>query len=197
MLMYAQDWNDILVVASAVGNPWYRAWDRYGTNGVNSLIVCPAWKPYTYTNQDYTYGLRDATEFWAYKSNAAYFPNWSQGSGYPMYVYLSYIRKPSLLWLIADSFLYYPQVPSVHGNQYRTLTQNSNQSGSSGKVHFRHPGATANFLFVDGHVEAMTKDRFFEVTVSSGEGFASNSEFWVIDEKNQRYKFLMPVNQSY
>ena len=56
MLMYAQDWNNILVVAIE-GEPWYRAWDRYSTNEVNSIIVCPAWKPYTYTNQDYTYGL--------------------------------------------------------------------------------------------------------------------------------------------
>ena len=195
MLMYAQDWNNILVIAPAADEPWYRAWDRYSTNGVNSIIVCPAWKPYTYTNQDYTYGLRDATEFWGYKTNAAYFPNWSKGSAYPTYVYLSYIKKPSLIWLITDSFLYSPTVPSVHGNQYRNIIFSSSSGSDQGKVHFRHPGATANFLFVDGHVEAMTKERLREVTIAADEAYpvdpsytADEFQFYVIDEKNQLYK---------
>jgi len=175
ILMYTQDWNDILVIASAANEPWYRPWDRYSTNGVNSFIVCPAWKPYTYTHENYTYGLRASTGFWGYKSNALYEP--VKSSGNPLYLYLSYIKNPSFLWLLTDTFLYDPGA-SNHGNQFRTLTYSSSSGGGQGKVHFRHPGATANFLFLDGHVEAMTKDRFFEVTVSSGEGFASNSEFW-------------------
>jgi len=191
ILMYAQDWNDILVVAAGA-DPWYRAWDRYSSNGVNNLIVCPGWKPYTYTSVNYTYGLRASTGFWGYKSDALYEP--VKSSGNPLYLYLSYIKNPSFLWLLTDTFLYDPGA-SNHGNQFRTLTYGPDSGGGQGKVHFRHPGATANFLFVDGHVEAMTKNRLREVTIAADEAYplgpsytGDQFQFYVIDEKNQLYK---------
>ncbi len=191
ILMYAQDWNDILVIG-VYPDPWYRPWDRYSSNGVNNIIVCPAWKPYTYTHESFTYGLRGAG-FWGYKSDALYRPNYPTDSN-PAYLYLSYIKKPSLLWLITDTFLYDPGA-SKHGNQFRTLTYSSGSGGGQGKVHFRHPGATANFLFVDGHVEAMTKNRLREVTIAADEAYpigpsytGDQFQFYVIDEKNELYK---------
>ena len=187
-LLYAQNWNDNLLLLCGAYR-WPDAWDPENkelsnSKGLRKIAVCPAWKPYEFTgNTDITYGIRINSYV-----RGIYRP---LNNMHYVYLKLGIQRSPSQYWIMTDTF--YDRPGDVnHGKQYRIVSESETDWG---KIHFRHPGATANFLFLDGHVEAMTKDRFFEVTVSSGEGFASNSEFWVIDEKNQRYKFLMPANQ--
>ncbi|MCK9266974.1 hypothetical protein M0P98_08945 [bacterium] len=185
-LMYSQNWNDKLLLICGAYR-WLEAWDPSNTDntkGIRSMAVCPAWKPYQYPgNSDITYGVR-----------AGYFYNhasalYRQTSGNYAYLNIAKVQQPSKWWYMTDSYYDRPGY-SQHGNQYRTIAY---EETGYGKIHFRHPGATANFLFVDGHVGSLTKSQFESLLIDYPQGIRGNYSFWVMDEKIQRYEIKLPV----
>jgi len=170
-LMYAQNWEEILLLHHGTWR-WMDAWSSPGNN-LRSMAVCPAWRPYTFPgNTDHAYGVRTDPV-----STAIHFRPGNSSSS--VFIYPGRVEKPAGYWFLADSFWDQPG-DSDHGSQYRQL---GNGETSWGKVHFRHPGATANLLFMDGHVEAATKARFFEAVLSAD---ASSTSWWVMNEKQER-----------
>jgi|LSQX01.1.fsa_nt_gb prepilin-type N-terminal cleavage/methylation domain-containing protein/prepilin-type processing-associated H-X9-DG protein len=185
-LMYAQNWNDKLLLLSG-SYRWLQAWDPSNTDnkkGIRNIAVCPAWQPYQYPgNSDITYGVR-----------AGYFYN-DAGALYRLsvsnhvWLHISQVQQPSKWWYITDTYYDRPGNTS-HATQYRVVNY---AETSYGKIHFRHPGATANFLFVDGHVQALTKSQFENLLIEYPQGIQGNCNFWVMDEKNQRYPIKLPA----
>lgn len=181
-LMYAQNWEDnLLLVAGAYR--WPEAWDNNtdNTKGARSMAVCPAWRPYQFGgNTDITYGIRSTSYV-----SGVYRP---LNNSSHVYVKLTMVKKPSLYWILCDSFYDRPGNGN-HGSQYRSISETET---GYGKIHFRHPGATANFLFIDGHVQSLTASGCFDGMIQAGEGYTPGCTYWYINDKNERASFKMP-----
>ena len=174
-LMYAQNWEEILLLHHGTWR-WMDAWSSPGNN-LRSMAVCPAWRPYTFPgNTDYGYGVRTSPV-----STAIHFR--PTNSSHSVFIYPGRVEKPAGYWFLGDSFWDEPG-DSSHGSQYRQMGEGET---SWGKVHFRHPGATANLLFLDGHVESATKARFMEAVLSAD---GSAATWWVMNEKQARQRLL-------
>lgn len=186
--LYSQDYNGLLLLKHSDNWRWHQGWKNYGTNNTG-ILVCPTWAPFTYNTSKsvstsytarYTYGIRIGDPGGRLNARVFYLvdPN-----GFS-YVYLSMdkLAKPSLFWIMADS-LYDSTGADYKGKQAAEIWS---RETSVSKAHFRHPGATANFLFADGHVGAMTKSACWENINKAEDGLAS--VWYVMDEKNQRVK---------
>ncbi|MCK9266608.1 hypothetical protein M0P98_06995 [bacterium] len=172
-MMYTQNWEGILLLHAGTVR-WMDAWSSEGNN-LRSMAVCPAWKPYDFTgNTDHAYGVRTTPVL----NTLHYRPN---NDSHYVFIFPDMAEKPAGYWFLADTYWDNPTA-SQHGSQYRAVAYSET---GVGKVHFRHPGATANLLFLDGHVESATKSRFWDAISNSD---ASSATWWIMNEKNVREK---------
>ena len=172
-LMYSENNNNYIYLRSE-GNTWIDQWSPYTTD-IHKVAVCPAWLPYTYKQGEGTYGIRIRAQ-----SNVIHKIGAGDDAG-NMFLHTKSVYQPSLYWFLADSVTDDPGTSSHLKRQRGTIFGNeSNQA----KAHFRHPGATINLLFADGHVESANKARFVYCSMN-GEA-PSATHLWVINEKGER-----------
>lgn len=171
-LMYAQDNNNYVFIRAEAGT-WVDAWSPYSKE-IHKVSVCPAWYPYVYTSSSGSYGIR-------IRAQSRVIHKIGVGDDAAnMFLHLKSVYKPSLYWFLGDSVRDEP-TSSLHRKQQRTSIFGI--AGNPGKAHFRHPGATINLLFVDGHVESATKSRFVYCSMN---GDTPDSSFlWVVNEKGE------------
>ncbi len=172
--LYAENWDG-----------WF--YPRLHNTTMNSFIprelrCCPSEKPYSpdgdpHNDQRSVYGVRTT---YVYFDTASAF-NYDSG-----YVntrrYLQ--AQPNRFWLLADSVaLQYAPSDARYHCQYYTCAAGENADGF---VHFRH-GNHTNVLFLDGHVESMTKESFREAhLVHSGLVNNANDDMWVADRSYRK-----------
>ncbi|HNS33546.1 MAG TPA: DUF1559 domain-containing protein [bacterium] len=173
MMMYAQDWNDILAIATPASLYWVDIWTPYHTD-LQKAAVCPAFKPYTWINNEQTYGARIKP------FNKRYHMYTSDSN---VYLYPTKVPYPTSFPVIWDSIYDRSDSGSPLANSRQIGYIRYNSEAGHGKAHFRHPGATCNMLFLDGHVEGVTKGRAVEIGKAIGE-----TNWWVINEKFEREK---------
>jgi prepilin-type processing-associated H-X9-DG protein len=173
-LMYAEDNNNYIYITTSAKGGWLKYWSPYAKD-IHKVAVCPAWSPYTYSTETNIYGIRvRAQSDVIHKIGAG-------GDAYSMFLHLKSINNPSLYWFIGDSIRDESSNVGHLKQQYNIIFGGQTNPG---KAHFRHPGATINLLFVDGHVESVNKARFVHCTMT---GEAPNASFlWVINEKLER-----------
>ncbi|HNS32087.1 MAG TPA: prepilin-type N-terminal cleavage/methylation domain-containing protein [bacterium] len=173
--MYMQDWDG-----------WWSSYlyaSHYRPYISTDVIVCPSEKPYKYDP-----ALPNAV----YGARKTYFPvGYADTNGYFSAKKLEMAGKSvSSFWIFCDSIT--AEIAPSHAyyrNQY-VIADWREAPGRLGKVHFRHNGNT-NLLFLDGHVENATKNRFIEVTkVHSTSTAAVNKTVYYVDE-NYDYKTLL------
>ena len=164
-LMYAGDYNDVLPAATfqAAGATWTKRLGQLGylplgETGKSSVFVCPAFAPFSYKNQDETYGYwtggcarpnHDAVD-WSLLGKDTYYGIYEKGSADDHYLRLS--RLESSRAFIMDSIRNGGGNPQI----YMVATGDGTISGDSSVkvVHFRHSShTTANFAFADGRVQ--------------------------------------------
>ncbi|NLB82321.1 MAG: prepilin-type N-terminal cleavage/methylation domain-containing protein [Clostridiaceae bacterium] len=168
-LMYAENNNNYIALIRF--SQWIDMWSPYATD-IKKISYCPAW-PRGSTNL-WVYGIRIGK-----KNELIHSLEPADASQAHRYLHIESVRYPSLYWYMADSIYYNPGYDS-HMKVQRAYVDYG--ESDLGKVHFRHPGGTANLLFVDGHVESATKSRF-AYCQRKGEG--PSTEWWVIDEKGR------------
>ena len=193
MLMYAEDWEGWANTRIASGYPSYsKTYGNYTGYISPDLICCPSAPAYQYDSSkpDAYYGWRKG-----YCVGASDFP-FNASSGW---VLVTGIENGNDFWLFADS-LTIPKAggwaESLPGGRYY-LTQrmeagqgDNTADGASayGTAHFRHNGMI-NLLFVDGHVESATKDRFMQATrVHTGND--ANRAYWWIQHQDRTLEKL-------
>ncbi|MCK9266822.1 prepilin-type N-terminal cleavage/methylation domain-containing protein [bacterium] len=105
------------------------------------LVVCPSAKPYQLDKNKYraTYARR-------YDSMAYYDTS---------FLYIKNLQFQEDLWIVAEAYDINTSSSRLD-HQYYSLSRDDH-------AHFRHANLM-NMLFVDGHVEAATPDRFIEAT---------------------------------
>lgn len=166
MLMYAEDF-DGLIYGSNINDPRYRPY--FSTD----ITRCPSVKPYDYSSDP------DANKRCVYGFRAGYLFQGLEFTG-------GYVKKalydrnmPESLWILADS-IYLNAAPTVVTYRHQWCSVDYRQT-TNGKVHFRH-GNNTNLLFVDGHVESASMDRFRTVSNVHG-GISGNAvdNWWVAD----------------
>ena len=194
MLMYAEDWEGWANTRIASGHRSYsKAYGNYTGYISPDVICCPSAPPYqyTYSKADAYYGRRSGYVL----GTAASFPfDWSSG-----WILVTGIEQGNDFWLFADSLT----IPKTGGWTYSLpggtyyLTQRMGTSqgtdtadGASeyGTAHFRHNGMI-NLLFLDGHVESATKNRFIQATrVHTGND--PTYAFWWIQHQDRTLEKL-------
>lgn len=97
--------------------------------------------------------------------------------------------QPHNLWILADSVNANPS-SADYMQQWHTVYDGIYADTwavhrTPGRVHFRHNGRV-NLLFIDGHVESATEERFMEATMDHSDyvGYATGNRWEVIDRKN-------------
>ena len=175
--LYAENWDGFF-------------YPRLQKTAMNSFIprelrYCPSQKPYSPdadpdTDQRCVYGVRNT---YVYIDTAAAF----QYDNYFVNTRRYIQSQPGLFWFLADCVsLQYAQSDSRYHCQWYLCDARENADGF---VHFRH-GNNANVLFLDGHVESVTKERFREVhLVHSGLTSNAKDDIWVAD-KNYNKVFI-------
>jgi len=163
--MYMQDWEGSWT--SFLYASHYRPYIS------TDVIVCPSEKPFVYNPSmpNAVYGARKT-----------YFPGqYADSNGYFNAKKLEMAGKSvSAFWIFSDSICVVSS-NSYYKNQY-SIADWRNETGRPGKVHFRHNGNT-NLLFLDGHVENASVDRFIEVTkVHSTDKTAFNKTVYYMDK---------------
>ncbi|MCK9265646.1 prepilin-type N-terminal cleavage/methylation domain-containing protein [bacterium] len=193
ILMYAEDWDGWANTRINTGHP--KEGKTYGnyTGYIDpKVICCPSAKPYEYTRSpaDSYYGWRSG---YLYGGNTNTYFNASSGWFRPSAI----DYKRSDLWIFADSFTI--PIPggwanSLPGGSYYLCQRMNTQQGTMtapsayGTAHFRHNGLI-NLLFMDGHVETATENRFQEATMTHT-GEVANYRFWWILLQDQTQKKL-------
>ncbi len=124
------------------------------TVGNKSMLVCPSWQPKVFTNNAYTYAIREQNYWWV-------------GTGDYPYAFIrlastNVIPNPSTYAVMWDS--YYTSSPY---GQYASCGVADTTYSSGGRIHLRH-GGNANVLFADGHVEGKNRNGLTEVGFGSG-----------------------------
>ena len=129
-----------------------------GEAGRPGIFVCPAFAPFSYKNQDETYGYwtggcarpnHDAVD-WSLLGKDTYYGVHEKGSADDHYLRLG--RLESSRAFIMDSIRNGGGNPQI----YMVATGNGTVSGDGSvkAAHFRHSGhTTANFAFADGRVQ--------------------------------------------
>ena len=164
-LMYAGDYKDMLPAATfqSVGATWTKRLGQLGylpvgEAGRPGIFVCPAFAPFSYKNQDETYGYwtggcarpnHDAVD-WSLLGKDTYYGVHEKGSADDHYLRLG--RLESSRAFIMDSIRNGGGNPQI----YMVATGNGTVSGDGSvkAAHFRHSGhTTANFAFADGRVQ--------------------------------------------
>jgi len=194
MLMYAEDWEGWANTRIASGHRSYsKAYGNYTGYISPDVICCPSAPPYqyTYSKADAYYGRRVG---YLLGGGTAFPFNASEG-----WILVTGIENGNDFWLFADS-LTIPKAggwtESLPGGVYY-LTQRygaaqgantANGASEYGTAHFRHNGMI-NLLFVDGHVESATKDRFIQATrVHTGD--VAGYRFWWIQHQDRTLEKL-------
>jgi len=193
LLMYAEDWEGYTTMRLNTCDPnlsagWRANGDlrRYFNTGV---ICCPYALPYTYTGSkpDAYYGWRSGYLM------PQYGPTVYQGSS--GWCFLGGIDTPSEFWWIADSLTvpitdaqYRPGGTYYLHQRFGTAQGTATTASNGGTAHFRHNGMI-NLLFLDGHVEAATKDRFRQSTIVHS-GDVAGSDFWWIQNQDRTLEKL-------
>jgi len=166
MLMYAEDFDN-LIYGSNINDSRYRPY--FSTD----VTYCPSARPYNYASDP------DSSKRCCYGFRAGYLYPGLEFTG-------GYVRKakfdrnmPQSLWILADS-IYLSPSSSYHryqwcGVDYRETT--------AGKVHFRH-GNNTNLLFVDGHVESATMERFREASLVHSALSSNAADDWYVADKD-------------
>jgi len=167
ILLYLDNYN---------GSFDYTSWHSHTSYYPRSVVVCPAHPPYSYTPSKYvagsetgrpsgTYGFRHVNHFLdVYRS----FP---VNARFQMATRL--VMAPSYYWILADSSATTLTGGNAIYNRGQYYMIRGEQS-LNGKIHFRHPGNTANMLFLDGHSESVTVERFRETLQKSFAGTNPN-----------------------
>ena len=174
LALYMQDFDGWW--SSTLTSSYYRPYIS------TDVIVCPAEKPYKYDS---------SKPRGAYGARKTYFPpEFVDTSGYFNVKNFEKQGKKTIsaFWTFSDSFTTLPPPYDAPGGYYYNMCYGQQyyysdwRSGSWGKVHFRHNGNT-NLLFLDGHVESATKERFIEVTkVHSTSTTATNKTVYYVDK---------------
>ncbi len=172
-LMYAENFRGYIYMYPR----WVDAWSPY-TSDIRKISVCPAWPQYQYDTSDRTYGARIKDM----NQTLFKYPPLAPGAGSYDWILLDTrsVKNPTLYWYMTDSIYDSPGSTAHMKRQNSTITH---ISVNPAKAHFRHPGATINLLFVDGHVESATKSRFAFCTENGDLGTTS---WWAINEKGER-----------
>ena len=193
ILMYAEDWEGWANGRIASGHPSHtKAYGNYTGYISPDVICCPSAPPYqyTYSKADAYYGRR-----YGYLLGGSSFPyNASAG-----WVLVTGIEQGNDFWFFADSLT----IPKAGGWAYSLpggtyyLTQRyeasqgdntANGASEYGTAHFRHNGMI-NLLFLDGHVESATKNRFIQATrVHTGND--PTYAFWWIQHQDRTLEKL-------
>ena len=173
MMMYIQDWNDILAIATPASLNWVDIWAPYHTD-LQKAAVCPSFSPYRWVSNDQTYGARIRP------INSNYHRHIADSN---IYVFPSRVPYPTSFPVLWDSIYDRSDSGSPLANSRQIGYIRYNSESGHGKAHFRHPGATCNMLFLDGHVEGVTKGRAAEIGKAIGE-----TNWWIINEKFEREK---------
>ncbi len=168
LLLYAEDYDGLIytgIYNTTVYKPYFS----------RDIIVCPSAKPYTYTADPDYYGRS------CYGVRCGYLYPGLEFLNYTIRTKLYSRNNPQSLWIYADSIrLLDAPTSNLYRHQWQTCDRDETDNGF---VHFRHAGK-ANLLFVDGHVESATMDRFREVTlVHSALKNNAADNWWVADEK--------------
>jgi len=148
------------------------------------VIVCPAEKPYTYGGGGLSAANADLATYGARKT---YLPSqWADSSGYYSIKKLeTSSSKTSSFWTFADSLT--GNVAPTHALYRHQYSRADWRDNYEGYVHFRHNG-NANLLFLDGHVESVTEERFKEVTNAHVLSVSGYRYSWIIDGKYVKRK---------
>jgi|LSQX01.3.fsa_nt_gb prepilin-type N-terminal cleavage/methylation domain-containing protein/prepilin-type processing-associated H-X9-DG protein len=172
--LYAENWDG-----------WF--YPRLHNTTMNSFIprelrCCPSEKPYSpdgdpHNDQRSVYGVRYSYVYFD-TGTAFQYDNW----------YVNTKRysqaQPNRFWFLVDSVaLQYAPNDARHRCQYYICDRRENTDGF---IHFRH-GNHANVLFLDGHVESMTKESFREAHLVHS-GLANNDvdDIWVADRSYRK-----------
>ena len=182
LLLYAEDWkgwtNTRLDAAHPANSKTYCNLEGYISTGV---ICCPSAKPYKYTSSKPAahYGWRSG-----YILGGSRYPfNASTG-----YINVNRFDQKQDMWLFGDSIT--PDIGwssgapggTYHQCQRSTLGQGTATAPSIySLIHFRH-NRLVNLLFLDGHVETATKDRFIEATKRHTGTVANLNHWWIMNE---------------
>ncbi|MCK9266499.1 hypothetical protein M0P98_06430 [bacterium] len=186
--MYSQDYKGFLMLSTGDAvNGGTKEWFRHSAYigkyiPSQKLVVCPAYPPYEY-DDDYplsAYGWRHgySTGLWRVIFPSTYIKD-KTISGYDT----SLVEWPSKLFVIADS-IYIGTDEKYKGRQYRYSHAGESISvkpNNTGVLHLRHSGH-ANMLFVDGHVEAVSKSKLVE-NETAYRGTSTYKFWWMVDEK--------------
>ncbi len=165
-LMYAGDYNGILPAATfqGVGATWGKQlgllnYLPLGVDGKESVLVCPAFAPFTYSNQDRIYGYWSGGcarpnykgVDWSLLGKDTYYGTFEKKSADDHYLVLS--RLESTRPLIGDS------IRNGGGEPQTYLLSTGNGSMTTDNsfkvIHLRHANfSKANMAFADGSVKA-------------------------------------------
>jgi prepilin-type N-terminal cleavage/methylation domain-containing protein/prepilin-type processing-associated H-X9-DG protein len=186
LLMYAEEWRGWIpfrlnscVPSLSAG---YRAYGDLRNYLSPSVICCPTALPYQYTTSkpDSYYGFRTAA------NSLTGFSVFNASGGW---VKSDAVEYPANFWIIGDSIT----IPNgswasaMPGGTYYMHQRFNISPGSAtlasatGTADFRHNGLT-NLLFLDGHVESVTEDRFVAATRVHCTGVEN---FWWIQRKDK------------
>lgn len=192
ILMYAEDWKGWANTRLASAHPTYsKATGNYMGYFPVGIICCPAAPPFEYdrAKPDAFYGWRSGDFYGGWPG----FP-FNASSGWFLVPGIEYKND---FWFFADSMTY-PRAggwsSSLPGGTYYLHQRSGASQGTLttaseyGTAHFRHNGLT-NLLFLDGHVESATKDRFMQASrVHTGD--VANLRFWWIMNQDRTLEKL-------
>jgi len=154
LLMYTNDWNGHLFLGNWTGTPFKGYYP-------GSVWACPAYPPYEYSagNSTQRYGYRTA----GYLRPRLYRPTTATSNYYG--IITNNVKSPERFFVISDSVQAHPGAgASYRWKQVRYCGQVSSAAtalNTDGQVHFRH-NRLANMLFLDGHVESVSTNKFVE-----------------------------------
>jgi len=186
LIMYAEDFRGWMPFRLYSCVPTlsasYRSWGDLRNYLLPSVICCPSAPPYQYTTSkpDSYYGFRTAA------NSLTGFNVFNGSSGW---VKSDAVEYPANFWIIGDSIT----IPNgglataMPGTTYYLHQRFAISPGSAtvasggGTADFRH-GGKLNLLFLDGHVESVTEDRFVTATRVHCTG---TENFWWIQRKNK------------
>jgi prepilin-type N-terminal cleavage/methylation domain-containing protein/prepilin-type processing-associated H-X9-DG protein len=173
LLIYADDFDGL--IHTHIYNT-----DIYKNYFSKEIAVCPTALPYTHTADKDNYGRS------TYGIRAGYLWAGLEFQNNTIRTSLFARNNPSSLWIFADSIrLREPKTSNVYRYQYASCDYREIVEGF---VHFRHSNR-ANLLFVDGHVESVSMDRFS--TVTKVHGVAASIPTWAVSDNNYN---IVPVS---
>ena len=168
LLMYAEDYDGLIHVQIYNTSIYKQYFKR-------DIVVCPSAKPFSYEADPDSYGRC------CYGVRDGYLFPGLEFTNSTIKTRLYSRNNPEDLWIFADSIsLQWPSTDARYHHQWSSCDYRSTVDGF---IHFRH-GKNANLLFVDGHVESATVERWKEATWVHG-GIAGNAvdDWWIADEK--------------